>query len=124
MSKQSAVPEGYHLTKCFTVRDIQNAVADSFDVAREDMTSRDRRKKKARARQVAMYLTRQLTPYSLPRIGVFFGGRDHTTVIHAIRATEAMLSNNEQIAVKVQALRHALGDKPPISFFCASDAGA
>lgn len=68
-----------------TVATIQAHVADRFGVHLSEMTSARRAKEVARPRQVAMYLSKQLTPRSLPEIGRLFGKRDHTTVIHAVR---------------------------------------
>ena len=62
----------------------------------------------ARPRQVAMYLAKQLTPRSLPEIGRKFGGRDHTTVIHAIKKVEELLAADKAFAEDVEMLRRML----------------
>lgn len=66
-----------------TIQDIQNKVAEFYGLRLEDFKARKRTKAVAFPRQVAMYLSRELTDFSLPKIGDAFGGRDHTTVIHA-----------------------------------------
>jgi len=69
--------------KKITIDLIQKKVSEYFDIKLSDMRAKKRSKAIAYPRQIAMYLTRQLTDYSLPEIGDQFGGRDHTTVIHA-----------------------------------------
>ena len=62
----------------------------------------------ARPRQVAMYLAKQLTARSLPEIGRKFGGRDHTTVMHAVRKVEELIADDAQIAQDTDVIRRAL----------------
>ncbi|MBP2002360.1 chromosomal replication initiator protein [Paenibacillus shirakamiensis] len=69
--------------KMITIQDIQAKVGDYYNLRMEDFKARKRTKAIAFPRQIAMYLSRELTDYSLPKIGEAFGGRDHTTVIHA-----------------------------------------
>jgi chromosomal replication initiation ATPase DnaA len=71
------------------IKRIQLEVADYYGLKPIEMISQRRGRSVAWPRQVAMYLCRQLTPHSLPSIGRHFGGRDHTTVLHAIRAVES-----------------------------------
>jgi chromosomal replication initiator protein len=71
------------------IKRIQMEVADYYGLRPIEMVSQRRGRSVAWPRQVAMYLCRELTPHSLPSIGKHFGGRDHTTVIHAIRAVES-----------------------------------
>ena len=66
-----------------TILDIQKTVGELFNIKLEDFKAKKRTKSLAFPRQIAMYLSRELTDYSLPKIGEEFGGRDHTTVIHA-----------------------------------------
>ena len=73
-----------------TIEDIQKRVAEHYGLRMADMLSARRARAVARPRQVAMYLAKQLTPRSLPEIGRKFGGRDHTTVMHAIRRIEEL----------------------------------
>lgn len=91
-----------------TVKRIQQVVASYFDIAEIEMVSARRSREVARPRQVAMYLAKQLTPKSLPDIGRRFGGRDHTTVIHAIRTIEKLTAIDGELAVDVEALRARL----------------
>lgn len=76
-----------------SIASIQAAVARFYDIPLREMTSQRRDRPAAHARQVGMYLARELTPYSLPMIGRWFGKRDHTTVIHGIKAVEARLAS-------------------------------
>jgi chromosomal replication initiator protein len=74
---------------------IQKKVSEHFDIKLSDMRAKKRSRAIAYPRQIAMYLTRQLTDYSLPEIGDQFGGRDHTTVMHACDKVEGDLKNKE-----------------------------
>jgi chromosomal replication initiator protein len=69
------------------------------------MFSARRARNIARPRQVAMYLAKTLTSFSYPEIGRQFGGRDHTTVMHAVRTIESLVSSDKRIAEDVQLLR-------------------
>ncbi|MGE4588149.1 MAG: chromosomal replication initiator protein DnaA [Acidaminococcaceae bacterium] len=69
--------------KHISVEEIQKVVANYYKIKKEDFLAKKRTRNVAYPRQIAMYICRELTDYSLPRIGEFFGGRDHTTVIHA-----------------------------------------
>ncbi|TVQ59068.1 MAG: chromosomal replication initiator protein DnaA, partial [Rhodobacteraceae bacterium] len=73
-----------------------------------DMTSARRARAVARPRQVAMYLSKTLTTKSLPDIGRRFGGRDHTTVMHAVRKIEQLVETDAQMAEDVELLRRML----------------
>ena len=77
-----------------TIDEIQNKVASYFNIKIDDLISSRRIRAFARPRQVAMYLTKKLTTRSLPEIGRKFGGRDHTTVIHAVKKIEELKQNN------------------------------
>ncbi len=74
-----------------TIEHIQKTVAEYFNVRVSDLISKRRSRDIARPRQMAMYLIKELTNYSLPKIGDHFGGRDHSTVIHACRKTEELI---------------------------------
>jgi len=78
----------------------------SFDV--EQITGGSRRRPLVDARQVAMYVTRNMTDLSFPDIGKAFGNRDHTTVMHAVRKIEARMGERQQIFDKVTELQHRL----------------
>ncbi len=84
------------------------ATASAFDVTIAELESPSRRQPLARARQVAMYLCRQLTDLSLPRIGTLFGGRDHTTVIHGINTVHRLIQTDKSLFDSVTALLQSL----------------
>jgi len=79
-----------------TIDEIQNKVANYFNIKIEDLISSRRIRTFARPRQVAMYLSKKLTTRSLPEIGRKFGGRDHTTVIHAVKKIEELKNGNSK----------------------------
>ncbi|MFA4981973.1 MAG: chromosomal replication initiator protein DnaA [Candidatus Omnitrophota bacterium] len=81
--------------KKVSIEMIQKKVSEYFDIKLSDMRAKNRSKAIAYPRQIAMYLARQLTDYSLPEIGEYFGGRDHTTVIHAYDKIENDLKSKE-----------------------------
>jgi chromosomal replication initiator protein len=87
---------------------IQREVADHFCVNRIEMVSRRQAREVCRPRQVAMYLAKQMTVRSLPEIGRRFGGRDHTTVIHAIRQIEKLRLSDRELDADVRALSHRI----------------
>ena len=91
-----------------TIDEIQKKVAEHFNIRVSDMHSARRARVVARPRQVAMYLCKQLTPRSLPEIGRKFGGRDHTTVIHAVRKIEELSEYDPSFREDVDLLRRLL----------------
>jgi chromosomal replication initiator protein len=91
-----------------TIDEIQRKVAEHYNIRMTDMHSARRARNVARPRQVAMYLAKQLTARSLPEIGRKFGGRDHTTVMHAVRKIEELIADDAQIAQDVEIVRRAL----------------
>ncbi|MFA5041713.1 MAG: helix-turn-helix domain-containing protein, partial [Bdellovibrionales bacterium] len=91
-----------------TIDEIQKKVAEHYNVRVADMHSARRSRAVARPRQVAMYLAKQLTPRSLPEIGRKFGGRDHTTVIHAVRKIEELSAYDVSFREDVELLRRLL----------------
>ena len=91
-----------------TIEEIQKRVAEHFTIKMAEMTSSRRARAVARPRQVAMYLAKQLTPRSLPEIGRKFGGRDHTTVMHAVRKIEELIVGDRALAEDVELLRRML----------------
>jgi chromosomal replication initiator protein len=91
-----------------TIEEIQKRVAEHFNVKVSDMHSARRSRGVARPRQVAMYLSKLLTPRSLPEIGRKFGGRDHTTVMHAVRRVEELRASDASFAEDVELLRRML----------------
>ena len=91
-----------------TIEEIQKRVAEHFNIRVADMHSARRSRAVARPRQVAMYLSKQLTSRSLPEIGRKFGGRDHTTVIHAVKKVEELRTSDNSFAEDVDLLRRML----------------
>jgi len=91
-----------------TIEEIQKQVASHFNVRISDMHSARRARSVARPRQVAMYLAKQLTSRSLPEIGRKFGGRDHTTVMHAVRKVEELREHDTTFNEDVELLRRML----------------
>lgn len=91
-----------------TIEDIQKRVAEYYGIKISEMHSSRRSQNIARPRQIAMYLTKMLTPRSLPDIGRKFGGRDHTTVLHAVRKVEELLVKDKEFAEDVGILRRTL----------------
>ena len=91
-----------------TIEDIQKQVAAHFNIRVSDMHSARRARSVARPRQVAMYLAKQLTSRSLPEIGRKFGGRDHTTVMHAVRKVDELREGDVTFAEDVELLRRML----------------
>ena len=87
-----------------TIDEIQRRVSEHYRIRQAEMVSARRAREVARPRQVAMYLAKQLTPRSLPEIGRKFGGRDHTTVIHAIRQIERLRGIDTDIDTDVRTL--------------------
>lgn len=84
-------------TKQTTVENIQKVVAEHYRIKVSDMSSKRRTRTVARPRQIAMALAKELTQHSLPEIGEAFGGRDHTTVLHACRKVEELRRENNDI---------------------------
>ena len=91
-----------------TIEEIQKRVAEHFNIRVSDMHSARRARSVARPRQVAMYLAKQLTSRSLPEIGRKFGGRDHTTVMHAVRKVDELRERDASFAEDVELLRRML----------------
>jgi chromosomal replication initiator protein len=90
------------------IEEIQRIVARQYNVSRADLLSSRRTANVVRPRQVAMYLAKTLTLRSLPEIGRRFGGRDHTTVLHAVRKIETLVSNDAVLAEEIEALKRQL----------------
>jgi len=91
-----------------TIEEIQKKVAAHFNIRTSDMHSARRARSVARPRQVAMYLSKQLTSRSLPEIGRKFGGRDHTTVMHAVKKVDELRERDPSFAEDVELLRRML----------------
>ena len=91
-----------------TVEEIQRKVSEHYNIRLSDMIGPKRLRTYARPRQIAMFLSKQLTSRSLPEIGRRFGGRDHTTVMHGVKRIEELRSQDGQIAEDLEMLRRAL----------------
>ena len=96
--------------KNITVTAIISATADNFNLTPEDLLSKKRTQEIAFTRQVAMYLCRMMTDLSLPKIGEEFGGRDHTTVLHAFKKIDLLISSNNDIKNRVELIRNNVLD--------------
>jgi chromosomal replication initiator protein len=90
------------------IEDIQRIVARHFNVSKADLLSSRRTRTIVRPRQIAMYLSKTLTPRSLPEIGRRFGGRDHTTVLHAVRKIEELMEGDRAFADEVELLKRQI----------------
>jgi chromosomal replication initiator protein len=90
------------------IEEIQRIVARHYNVSRGDLLSSRRTANVVRPRQVAMYLAKTLTLRSLPEIGRRFGGRDHTTVLHAVRKIENLVGNDAALAEEIESLKRQL----------------
>jgi chromosomal replication initiator protein len=90
------------------IEDIQRVVARQYNVSRADLLSSRRTANVVRPRQVAMYLAKTLTLRSLPEIGRRFGGRDHTTVLHAVRKIENLVNTDNALAEEIELLKRQL----------------
>ena len=91
-----------------TIDEIQRKVAEHFNMRVADMHSERRARAIARPRQVAMFLAKNLTQRSLPEIGRKFGGRDHTTVMHAVKKVEELMASDHGFAEDIELLRRTL----------------
>lgn len=97
-----------HMSREVTIPEIQKRVCEYYNIKVADMASSRRTRAVARPRQIAMYLSKQLTSKSFPEIGREFGGRDHTTVIHAAKTIEKMVDDDAVLAEDVTLLSNML----------------
>ncbi|EJF76164.1 chromosomal replication initiator protein DnaA [Bartonella birtlesii] len=105
-----------HLTrsgepKRIRIEEIQRTVARHYNVSKQDLLSNRRTRTVVKPRQVAMYLAKMLTPRSLPEIGRRFGGRDHTTVLHAVRKIEDLICGDQTLAKELELLKRLIGEQ-------------
>ena len=89
---------------------IKNTVCAKYNINVQDMDSSKRKKDIAHPRQIAMYLCRELTDVSLPKIGKEFGNRDHTTVMHAINKITDEIENNPGFKKEIETLKRSIMD--------------
>ena len=97
-----------HELKRVKIEDIQKLVASHYSVSRADILSSRRTAAVVKPRQVAMFLAKMLTLRSLPEIGRRFGGRDHTTVLHAVRKIEALSQTDTTLREELELLKRML----------------
>jgi chromosomal replication initiator protein len=108
------IPRG-RSARATSVEEIQQRVAETFGISRAELVGSSRAATPLRARQVAIYLTRELTDLSLPQIGRLYGGRDHSTIFNSLRRVETGLLDDADLAERVQNLRvaiHSPGGEP------------
>lgn len=94
--------------RTLTIDDIQKSVASYYQIRTTDMVSARRMRSIARPRQVAMYLAKKYTSRSLSEIGRRFGGKDHTTIIHAVRRIEKLIETDSELASDISQLKQGL----------------
>ena len=94
--------------KTISIDNIQKKVSSYYNIALSDMTSSRRSINIARPRQIAMYLSKGLTSHSYPEIGKAFGGKDHTTVIHAVKKIESMLEIDQKLKKHIFELKEII----------------
>jgi len=93
------------------IEDIQRIVARHYNVSKTELLSNRRTRTIVKPRQVAMYLSKVMTPRSLPEIGRRFGGRDHTTVLHAVRKIEDLSENDNTLAQEIELLKRLIAEQ-------------
>lgn len=91
-----------------SIENIQKAVADFYNITIEDLKGKKRSANIAYPRMIGMYLSRMLTEETFPRIGLEFGGRDHSTVIHACDKIESDLKNNKKLELEIQEIKNKI----------------
>lgn len=92
------------------IEDIQRIVARHYNVSRQELVSNRRTRVIVKPRQIAMYLSKTLTPRSFPEIGRRFGGRDHTTVLHAVRKIEELISGDAKLSHEIELLKRLINE--------------
>ncbi|MCB1446288.1 MAG: chromosomal replication initiator protein DnaA [Rhizobiaceae bacterium] len=90
------------------IEDIQRIVARHYNVSRQELVSNRRTRVIVKPRQIAMYLSKTMTPRSFPEIGRRFGGRDHTTVLHAVRKIEELIASDQKLSHEIELLRRLI----------------
>jgi chromosomal replication initiator protein len=102
------IPRTTRSAAATSVEEIQQQVAERFGISRAELIGSSRAATPLRARQVAIYLTREMTDLSLPQIGRLYGGRDHSTILNSVRRLEASLAEDAELAQRVGELRGAI----------------
>jgi len=92
------------------IEDIQRVVAKHYNVSRQELVSNRRTRVIVKPRQIAMYLAKTLTPRSFPEIGRRFGGRDHTTVLHAVRKIEDLITGDTKLCHEIELLKRLINE--------------
>jgi chromosomal replication initiator protein len=92
------------------IEDIQRVVSRHFNVSRQELVSNRRTRVIVKPRQIAMYLAKTMTPRSFPEIGRRFGGRDHTTVLHAVRKIEDLMNKDTKLSHEVELLKRLINE--------------
>ncbi|CAD7051919.1 chromosomal replication initiator protein DnaA [Pseudorhizobium endolithicum] len=92
------------------IEDIQRIVARHYNVSRQELVSNRRTRVVVKPRQIAMYLSKTLTPRSFPEIGRRFGGRDHTTVLHAVRKIEELIGGDTKLSHEIELLKRLINE--------------
>jgi chromosomal replication initiation ATPase DnaA len=108
----AGLPTGFEppaIPKRPSINAILSAVSDYYDISLVDIIAQRRINRVVRVRHVAMYLARMLTTRSLPQIGIYLGGRDHTTVLHGVRKVELRLQTEPSLAGEIAAIKQRLG---------------
>jgi chromosomal replication initiator protein len=111
----AVIPKRSRSSESSPVEEIQQRVSSAFGISRAELVGSTRAANPLRARQVAIYLTRELTDLSLPQIGRLYGGRDHSTVLNSIRRVEARFGEDAALAARVEKLRAAIHTPPTAS---------
>jgi chromosomal replication initiator protein len=106
------IPNHSNRAEPIAVEEIQQLVAAAFGISRAELVGASRAATPLRARQVAVLLTREATDLSLPQIGRLYGGRDHSTILNALRRAEAALSSDAVLARQVGELRSSIHSHP------------
>jgi chromosomal replication initiator protein len=109
---EAVIPNVVRAPEQTPVEEIQQRVAASFGISRAELVGSTRAATPLSARQVAIYLTREMTDLSLPQIGRLYGGRDHSTVLNSIRRAEARCNEDAVLAAQVKELRSAIHNNP------------
>lgn len=103
-----------------SVAKIKAGVCAEFDLPMIEMVSQRRGRRVARPRQIAMYLSRELTPYSFPNIGHFFGDRDHTTIMHGVATVERLMQECGAFRSQVEGIKSKLVQE--LKSYCVDNA--